>query len=102
MDRPERDSAICRVCLENGRVEGLGPRADARSGLAARVGRSASERLLNRGHLERVPRVYVDPYNRERPHGALDLAPPKPDERGEGAPKGEIRRLIHECYRAAA
>jgi putative transposase len=64
--------------------------------------------ILNRRHLERVLRVYVDHYNRERPHRALDLRPPKPDEQRERAPKGAIRRcdrlggLIHEYYRAAA
>jgi putative transposase len=64
--------------------------------------------ILNRRHLERVLRVYVDHYNRERPHRALELRPPGPDERRERAPKGEICRrdrlggLIHEYYRAAA
>jgi len=64
--------------------------------------------ILNRRHLERVLRVYVDHYNRERPHRALDLRPPELDERPERSPQGEIRRrdrlggLIHEHYRAAA
>jgi putative transposase len=64
--------------------------------------------ILNRRHLERVLRVYVDHYNRERPHRALDLRPPEPDERAQGSPVGEIHRrdrlggLIHEYYRAAA
>jgi putative transposase len=66
--------------------------------------------ILNRRHLERVLRVYVDHYNRERPHRALELRPPHPDERREKSPSlaGEIRRrdrlggLIHEYYRAAA
>jgi transposase InsO family protein len=35
--------------------------------------------ILNRRHLERVLRVYVDHYNRERPHRALDLQPPVPE-----------------------
>jgi transposase InsO family protein len=34
--------------------------------------------ILNRRHLERVLRVYVDHYNRERPHRALDLRRPSP------------------------
>jgi len=48
------------------------------------------------------------PYNRERPHRALELRPPELDERRERSPEGEIRRrdrlggLIHEYYRAAA
>ncbi len=64
--------------------------------------------ILNRRHLERVLRVYVDHYNRERPHRALELRPPESDERRERLPVREIRRgdrlggLIHEYYRAAA
>jgi putative transposase len=64
--------------------------------------------ILNRRHLERVLRVYVDHYNRERPHRALELRPPEPDERRARAPEGQICRrdrlggLIHEYYGAAA
>ena len=64
--------------------------------------------ILNRRHLEGVLRVYVDHYNRERPHRALELRPPDLDERRERTPEGEIRRrdrlggLIHEYHRAAA
>jgi transposase InsO family protein len=64
--------------------------------------------ILNSHHLEGVLRVYVEYYNRERPHRALDLRPPDPDERRKRPPEGEIRRrdrlggLIHEYYRAAA
>jgi putative transposase len=64
--------------------------------------------ILNRRHLERVLRVYAGHYNRERPHRALELRPPEPDERRHRPPVGEIRRrdrlggLIHEYYRAAA
>jgi putative transposase len=64
--------------------------------------------ILNRRHLELVLRGYVGHYNRERPHRALQLRPPEPDERPENSPEGEIRRrdrlggLIHEYYRAAA
>jgi putative transposase len=65
--------------------------------------------ILNRRHLERVLRVYADHYNRERPHRALDLRPPEPDERSERSSRDdEIHRrdrlggLIHEYYRAAA
>src|SRR5438477_4789151 len=32
--------------------------------------------ILNRHHLERLLRVYVDHYNHERPHRALELTPP--------------------------
>jgi putative transposase len=59
-------------------------------------------------HLERVLRVFVDHYNRERPHRALDLLPPRSDNEQEPSGSGAIRRrdrlggLIHEYYRAAA
>jgi transposase InsO family protein len=42
--------------------------------------------LLNRRHLEHVLRVFVDYYNRQRPHCALDLRPPQPDEKPERHP----------------
>jgi len=64
--------------------------------------------ILNRRHLEAVLRVYVDHYNRERPHRALELRPPELDEPRERSPEGEIRRrdrlggIIREYYRAAA
>ncbi len=64
--------------------------------------------ILSRRHLEGVLRVYVDHYNRERPHRALELRPPELDERRERSPEGEIRRrdqlggLIHEYERQAA
>ncbi len=65
--------------------------------------------ILNRRHLERVLRVYVEHYNRQRPHRGLDLRPPDPDPSPPPQPAIlEIRRrdrlggLIHEYYRAAA
>ena len=64
--------------------------------------------ILNRRHLERVLRVYVDHYNRQRPHRANNLQPPRPETPEPLAPIGEISRrdrlggLIHEYYRAAA
>jgi putative transposase len=67
----------------------------------------ASLLILNRRHLERVLRVCVDHY-RERPHCALELRPPEPDERCERSRVGEIRRrdrlggLTRKYYRAAA
>jgi len=63
--------------------------------------------ILNRRHLEHVLRVYVDHYNRERPHRAHELRPPDYERRGPTC-SDEIRRrdrlggLIHEYYRAAA
>jgi putative transposase len=64
--------------------------------------------ILNRRHLERVLRVYVDHYNHERPHRAPELRPPELDQLRNRSSVGEIRRrdrlggLIHEYYRAAA
>jgi putative transposase len=61
--------------------------------------------ILNRRHLERVLRIYVDHYNAQRPHRALKLQPPAPE--GPKPSIGEIRRqdrlggLIHEYDRAA-
>lgn len=37
--------------------------------------------IVNRRHLERVLRVFVDHYNSHRPHRALNLAPPDPPAR---------------------
>jgi putative transposase len=67
--------------------------------------------ILNRRHLERVLRVYVDHYNRQRPHRALDLRPPEPERPTTrlacSARPGDVMRrdrlggLIHE-YSVAA
>ena len=66
--------------------------------------------IVGRGHLEQVLRMYVEHYNRHRPHRALGLEPPTPS---TGlTPVGEARRarvrrrdllggLLHE-YRQAA
>ena len=48
--------------------------------------------ILNRRQLERVLRVYADHYNTQRPHRALDLQPPDPDEPPSRSTLGEIRR----------
>jgi transposase InsO family protein len=34
--------------------------------------------IINRRHLERVLRVYIDHYNSHRPHRSLDVTPPDP------------------------
>jgi putative transposase len=66
--------------------------------------------IINRRQLERVLGVYVDHYNRHRPHRSLGLVPPQPRPRTRpGAPPESVhvqRRdrlggLIHE-YSAAA
>ena len=64
--------------------------------------------ILNRRHLERALRAYLEHYNAERPHRALALCPPDPPGAHTGAAVGEIRRrdklggLLHENYTAAA
>jgi len=64
--------------------------------------------ILNRRHLEYVLRVYVDHYNTQRPHRALELRPPDPDQLSAPSVRGEVHRrdrlggLLHEYYRAAA
>ena len=64
--------------------------------------------ILNRRHLERVLRVYVEHYNTHRPHRTLDLQPPQPAEPPPTPTIGEIHRhdrlggLIHEYDRDAA
>ena len=63
--------------------------------------------ILGRRQLEPVLRIYIQHYNRERPHRGLALATPAPPELNT-APSGDIRRrdrlggLLHEYYRAAA
>jgi putative transposase len=66
--------------------------------------------ILNRRHSEHVLRVYVDHYNRERPHRSLNLNAPMADGSALGRRdtlSGIQRRdrlggLIHEYYDAAA
>lgn len=66
--------------------------------------------ILNRRHLEHVLRVYVDHYNRERPHRSLNLKAPMTDGAAPGN-HGSLRHiqrrdrlggLIHEYYEAVA
>jgi putative transposase len=67
--------------------------------------------IIGSGHLERVLRIYVEHYNRHRPHRALGLEPPGPTAAGltlvGGARRVQVRRhdllggLLHE-YRQAA
>jgi putative transposase len=66
--------------------------------------------LVGRGHLEQVLRVYIQHYNRHRPHRALQLQAPDRPARltvvGEGQDGAVLRRdllggLLHEYRRAA-
>jgi len=66
--------------------------------------------ILGRRHLERVLGVYVEHYNRERPHRGLDLGTPidSQSRAGRACGRGPVERrdllggLIHEYCRAAA
>jgi len=110
---------ILRICS---RIELMNPTRIVKTPIRAPKANAIAERfvcsarsecldwllILNRTHLECVLRVYVDHYNRERPHRALELRRPAPDKRPERSSVGEIRRrdrlggLIHEYYRTAA
>jgi putative transposase len=66
--------------------------------------------IVGRGHLEQVLRVYVEYYNRHRPHRALGFeAPDRParltvvgeNERGEVRRRDLLGGLLHEYRRAA-
>jgi putative transposase len=66
--------------------------------------------IVGRSHLEHVLRVYVEHYNRHRPHRALRLAPPDPptgsttigtDQPGKVRRRDLLGGLLHE-YRQAA
>lgn len=65
--------------------------------------------MLGHGHLERVLGVYVEHYNRERPHRGLDLGTPiDPGRAARACRHGPVERrdllggLVHEYSRAAA
>jgi len=64
--------------------------------------------ILNRRHLERVLRVYVDHDNTQRAHRALALRPRHPNTAPARSTPGQIRcldklgGLLHEYDRAAA
>jgi putative transposase len=87
-------------------------RAPKANAIAERFVRTVrSERLdwlliLNRRHLERPLRVYVEHYDTQRPHRALKLCPPD-FKRTARSSESEIHRrdrlggLIHEYFRAA-
>ncbi len=67
--------------------------------------------VLNRRHFKGVLHIYVDHYNRQRPHRALDLRPPDPEhatlQLASSTRSGDLVRgdrlggLIHEYSLAA-
>jgi hypothetical protein len=68
---------------------------------------STGSLIVGRRHLEHVLRIYIQHYNRERPHRGLALEPPEAPQLK--SPRGGVvqRRdrlggLLHEYYRAAA
>ncbi len=83
---------------------------DGGSGISCRVpavrSRSLIPPVLCR-KLEHVLRIYIQHYNRERPHRGLALEPPQPIQ-PEPPASGRVQRrdrlggLVHEYYRAAA
>jgi putative transposase len=117
----DRDAKFCRgfdevFRYEGGEVLATPVRAPTANTYAERwVGTVRAECLdwlliVGRGYLEQVLRVYVEHYNRHRPHRALGLeAPDRPDRLtavGEGQEGGVLRRdllrgLLHEYRRAA-
>jgi putative transposase len=117
----DRDAKFCRgfdevFRYEGGEVLATPVRAPTANAYAERwVGTVRAECLdwlliVGRGHLEQVLRVYVEHYNRHRPHRALGLeAPDRPDRLtavDEGQEGGVLRRdllggLLHEYRRAA-
>jgi putative transposase len=63
--------------------------------------------IVGRRHLEAVLRIYVQHYNRERPHRGLALQPPEPSKLNSLCDADVRRRdrlggVLHEYYRAAA
>jgi putative transposase len=67
--------------------------------------------ILNRHHRERVLRVFFQHYNGHRPHRALNLMPPDPEQPtlmlaslarpGDGTRRDRLGGLIHEYSLAA-
>ena len=115
----DRDSKFCGPFDEVFRTEGLNVvrtpvRAPKANAVAERwIGSARRECLdhiliLDSRHLQRVLAVYVDHYNRARPHRALDLDPPDLPSSAKGAVGSRVRRrdilggLIHDYQRVAA
>jgi len=115
-DRDSKDSGSFDEALRAGgiRVVKTPVRAPQANAIAERVVRTVRAEcldwllILNRRHLERVLREYVNHHNTHRPHRALELQPPEPGKPPPTSTVGEIRRhdrlggLIREYYRDAA
>jgi putative transposase len=116
----DRDTKFCRSFDDVFRSEGAdvvvvpvqAPNANAHAERWVRTVRAECLDwllVIGQGHLDRVLRVYVEHYNRHRPHRALRLEPPDPSSPGttaEDRPAQVHRRdllggLLHEYQRAA-
>ena len=63
--------------------------------------------IVGRSHLEHVLRIYIQHYNRERPHRGLALQPPQAPQLklptgGDVQRRDRLGGLVHEYHRAAA
>jgi putative transposase len=113
----DRDSKFTAAFDEVFRSEGIrvihtpvrAPQANAYAERFVRTVRNECLDLLliiGRRHLEHVLRIYVQHYNRERPHRGLALRPPEPARITEPPGRDVARRdrlggLVHEYYKAA-
>ena len=114
----DRDSKFTAAFDEVFRSEGItvihtpvqAPQANAYAGRFVRTVRNECLDwllIIGRRHLEHVLPIYIQHYNRERPHRGLALQPPEPEQVTQ-PPGGDVRRrdrlggLVHEYYRAAA
>jgi len=61
--------------------------------------------IVGRRHLEHVLRIYIQHYNRQRPHRGLALQPPQAPQLiptgGNVQRRDRLGGLVHEYYRAA-
>jgi putative transposase len=117
----DRDAKFCRSVDEVFRAEGAevlvtpvqAPNANAYAERWIRTVRAECLDwllIVGRGHLEQVLRVYVEHYNRHRPHRALGLEPPGPSvgltlvgdaQRARVRRRDRLGGLLHEYRRAA-
>jgi hypothetical protein len=83
-------------CARTGILKPLTVRAPKANAIAERFVRTVRSEcldwllVLNRRHLERVLRVYVNHYNRERPHRALELGRPSRTSDEKEPPKAKF------------
>jgi putative transposase len=88
----DRDAKLCRSFDDVVRADGAdvlvtpvqAPNANAYAERWVRTARAECLDwllIVGRGHLEQVLRIYVEHYNRHRPHRALALEPPDPSAR---------------------